>query len=1580
MYKKIFSAILFGALTIASTSTFVSCKDYDDDINNLQAQIDELNQQKLVTINNSIDALKKADTDLQKAITDGDAATLAAAKTLIAEAISDCQEACKTNLATSQAAQDAKFDEAITKVNQRVDDIVKLLSDQDGNIQQVGKDLKALSDKLATFEAQYGNLTTAFTDLTQRVTNLEDAVKAQKAALEEQKNALDDLAAKLSGQPGSNGYDDTALKNDIKGAQTRIDGIEKSVKDLQDELTKKFNELTEKLNNVSGDLNDLKQAHTDFASQVTNQLTELTNNINNVKAQAEKTAEELGALDVMFKILVNDLRSLVYMPKLYVDGIETIEYPYLKLALLHKQDVATLTRKEADDQKAIFDGRLVNEQLHINGLEDFVDKTLNDSIAYGPVWPIQYHMNPGNASTEYANIKGYYAYEAEVLTRAFYDTKNNAAGTWGIVPADRWVNQYENNAPSNMIWDKKNGIMTIGLQITKPESIDNPGMPGTNHFPTDYPEDYNDNKSPESVKNVILALQANSKKAVADYAGAGKDTVITSDYAQVVMEKVKLEGLIWRKGVTPKYWDNENNRIKDFWENKKGYGPAYAQAPTVHPQTGLPNTYGDGNPAGWDYGYRKGTQNTTMGRDTICPVTRDWIHVWATPQEALLHPADIELYTNRDVVLSEHLGVHWYFEQNEPLTENVAGHGNGVNKVQTWKYDDVELRRYGFVWVFDTVDYYLEKNETYDSRYVIFTDHKNGTIRAKNVDELGQTDGINSANHSAVDREPLVRVRLYHFTNIKDMAKWQNIDEYKGIDKFNADNAVASGNYAPVLDGYIRIHITRPELKEINDYQYPFRPTFDLCNDWPLRFTQPLDVSTPKGHFTTWAQFDKWVLQKNMGNMQKDQFDASYKPELDNSANAMVRDFNGGKMYEMVQYSKPSGSTNDNEFYHYKNLEMPSEVKSNPIKPTDKIGHIYQIYDLDGTTNYAYAWEISAEEMEALTHDQAPWNKEVKIERYIHYTGHFYDSADPNNTGAYYDDIFIKLTMIIDRSEVPTSLTSKKDENYWYKADGSWNGWFDLQTADGLQSVAINTPYPKDVDDPAVRPTIPWTYELRAAWDQNKIVASNKVKSKLYIAPFEYKITALDGTVYMVTPKRGNGDNIFNNYFCKYWNEKHPYQLDQNNPFNSAELLKNNERFKQCAIRYEPLYNDVINAYPGVAATYATAAAYAGHESEFPRIDGVFSNDTLYAYVVSGPDTKRFNSAQHHVGANSPEYEPIAIINNQDPENGADITLLHEYVNNKWLDTKNCYSDNHVGEENEIAEACLNAVGYDLKKIGKQIFDGDLELLTGEFEDHGNPIGKQLRAYLGVIATQKCNIVNQMNDKEDPKNFTVFQASWERPINILEEADFMVDAINNGDYIYMVDLLKLFDWRGASNIPVRQGALTDTGYMWGDTGIPSHWTVTNWRPNQWLWAYYGVKEITMDLRTSAVQTNLSQTNPANFVPMSSISNMVRLTGNGTPGGKNRNVVAFDLRNPIDYANHDMNTDLINAMGLNHARMEGIDVTKAKFGYIFYENNELNVQDFKIKVPVTVTYDWGVILDQPLVINVHFTRGNTTTNP
>lgn len=79
MKRKYFSALLMGALTIASVSTFTSCKDYDDDIDNLQSQIDKAGLQS------DIDALK---TQLQDA-----ASTASAAKTTAESALAKANDA-----------------------------------------------------------------------------------------------------------------------------------------------------------------------------------------------------------------------------------------------------------------------------------------------------------------------------------------------------------------------------------------------------------------------------------------------------------------------------------------------------------------------------------------------------------------------------------------------------------------------------------------------------------------------------------------------------------------------------------------------------------------------------------------------------------------------------------------------------------------------------------------------------------------------------------------------------------------------------------------------------------------------------------------------------------------------------------------------------------------------------------------------------------------------------------------------------------------------------------------------------------------------------------------------------------------------------------------------------------------------------------------------------------------------------------------------------------------------------------------------------------------------------------------------
>ena len=64
MNKKFLSAVLFGALMASSTGTFVSCKDYDDDIEDLQEQLNK--KASLEELTQKVSTMESSDMTLKK--------------------------------------------------------------------------------------------------------------------------------------------------------------------------------------------------------------------------------------------------------------------------------------------------------------------------------------------------------------------------------------------------------------------------------------------------------------------------------------------------------------------------------------------------------------------------------------------------------------------------------------------------------------------------------------------------------------------------------------------------------------------------------------------------------------------------------------------------------------------------------------------------------------------------------------------------------------------------------------------------------------------------------------------------------------------------------------------------------------------------------------------------------------------------------------------------------------------------------------------------------------------------------------------------------------------------------------------------------------------------------------------------------------------------------------------------------------------------------------------------------------------------------------------------------------------------
>ena len=155
MRKKYLSALLFGALLFASAGTFTSCKDYDDDIDNLQQQIDGLAtkedmQAKLDQMQTAVnDAKATAEEALEKANAAGDADKIAELEGRIAElekTLGDI-DAMKEEIQNALDSQIADFREEMEELLKQVEELTGYSLDMVTSIEfQEAKDLTPALD------------------------------------------------------------------------------------------------------------------------------------------------------------------------------------------------------------------------------------------------------------------------------------------------------------------------------------------------------------------------------------------------------------------------------------------------------------------------------------------------------------------------------------------------------------------------------------------------------------------------------------------------------------------------------------------------------------------------------------------------------------------------------------------------------------------------------------------------------------------------------------------------------------------------------------------------------------------------------------------------------------------------------------------------------------------------------------------------------------------------------------------------------------------------------------------------------------------------------------------------------------------------------------------------------------------------------------------------------------------------------------------------------------------------------------------------------------------------------------------
>ena len=170
MKRKYLSALLMGVLTLSSVSTFTSCKDYDDDINSLQEQVNKAalssDVEALKTqVNNAATSAQNAATKAEEALTKAgaNATEIATVKALatkngtdVAKALTDAANAATdaanaataaSNAATAATAAQDSANAALTKIAGLDKELKKLALNAQSHVTatQLNKSLDSLA-------------------------------------------------------------------------------------------------------------------------------------------------------------------------------------------------------------------------------------------------------------------------------------------------------------------------------------------------------------------------------------------------------------------------------------------------------------------------------------------------------------------------------------------------------------------------------------------------------------------------------------------------------------------------------------------------------------------------------------------------------------------------------------------------------------------------------------------------------------------------------------------------------------------------------------------------------------------------------------------------------------------------------------------------------------------------------------------------------------------------------------------------------------------------------------------------------------------------------------------------------------------------------------------------------------------------------------------------------------------------------------------------------------------------------------------------------------------------------------------
>ena len=309
MRKKFVTVALLGTLIFTSTN-FVGCSDYDDDIKNLQEQVDALKSISISDLASQLQSLKDANNNLGLADAKMEAA-IAEIKTNI-EALKKADEAL-TSLVNGKVDQ-ATYQAAIKELNDKCSDLSTKLAALSA-LETAVNDLKANKADSATLE-----------ELKKAVEKLQSQDAEFATKIGKLENTIENMGTVLAGKADQTtvaalSESIAELKTGVAGIDAKIsaalDPVQKNIAKLQEDIAKKADAATitadiEKVKSEMTGLIDALKAST--ASDLAGVKAELVGRITALETAKEQMGLEIQALKTSIEGLKDRMNRLENQP------------------------------------------------------------------------------------------------------------------------------------------------------------------------------------------------------------------------------------------------------------------------------------------------------------------------------------------------------------------------------------------------------------------------------------------------------------------------------------------------------------------------------------------------------------------------------------------------------------------------------------------------------------------------------------------------------------------------------------------------------------------------------------------------------------------------------------------------------------------------------------------------------------------------------------------------------------------------------------------------------------------------------------------------------------------------------------------------------------------------------------------------------------------------------------------------------------------------------------------------------------------------------------------------------------------